>query len=92
MTRLCISALEKKEIPRNKLELFVFEQYHIIKNDRRNYALMVSKASSDLVTKLFLDFLYAEDEALDNLFIMARERIAPCNDYFPLYSLSRETE
>ena len=53
---------------------------------------MVSKASSDLATKLFLDFLYAEDEALDNLFIMARERIAPCYDYFPLYSLSRETE
>ena len=38
-----ILALEKKEIRKDKLELFVFEQYHIIKNDRRNFALMISK-------------------------------------------------
>ncbi len=40
-----ILALENKKINKDKLELFVFEQYHIIKNDRRNFALMISKAS-----------------------------------------------
>jgi thiaminase len=68
-----ISALQNKEIHTDKLELFVFEQYHIIKNDRRNFALMISKASSDTAAKLFLDCLSAEGEALDNLDIMAKE-------------------
>jgi pyrroloquinoline quinone (PQQ) biosynthesis protein C len=36
-----ILALENKEINKDKLELFVFEQYHIIKNDRRNFALVI---------------------------------------------------
>jgi thiaminase len=68
-----ILALEKKEIRKDKLELFVFEQYHIIKNDRRNFALMISKASNDVSAKLFLDCLSVEVEAFDNLVIMARE-------------------
>lgn len=68
-----ILALENKEINKDKLELFVFEQYHIIKNDRRNFALMISKASSDTAAKLFLDCLSAEGEALDTLDIMAKE-------------------
>jgi len=68
-----ILALENKKINKDKLELFVFEQYHIIKNDRRNFALMISKASSDTAAKLFLDCLYSEGEALDNLVIMATE-------------------
>jgi thiaminase len=68
-----ILALENKEIRTDKLELFVFEQYHIIKNDRRNFALMISKASSDTAAKLFLDCLSAEGEALDSLVIMAKE-------------------
>src|SRR3989442_85136 len=68
-----ILALENKEINKDKLELFVFEQYHIIKNDRRNFALMVSKASSNTAAKLFLDCLSAEGEALDNLVILTKE-------------------
>src|SRR6266508_3585020 len=68
-----VLALENKEIRRDKLELFIFEQYHIIKNDRRNFALMISKASSDTAAKLFLDCLSAEGEALDSLVIMAKE-------------------
>jgi thiaminase len=31
-----ISALEKKEISKEKLEVIVCEQYHIIANDRKN--------------------------------------------------------
>jgi thiaminase len=68
-----ILALDKNEIRRDKLELFVSEQYHIIRNDRRNFALMISKASNDIATKLFLDCLSVEVEALDTLFIMTRE-------------------
>jgi thiaminase len=56
-----IAALEKKEISREKLEIFVYEQYHIISNDRRNFALMISKASNNnnnTASELFLDCLF----------------------------------
>ena len=43
-----LAALEKNEMKREKLQIFVCEQYHIIKNDRRNFAFMISKASDDL--------------------------------------------
>jgi thiaminase len=33
-----IQLLEKHEIRKEKLEIFICEQYHIITNDRRNYA------------------------------------------------------
>jgi thiaminase len=42
-----IEALEKNEIAKEKLEIFICEQYHIIANDKRNFALMISKASDD---------------------------------------------
>ena len=68
-----LSALEKKEIKREKLQIFVCEQYHIIKNDRRNFALMVSKASDDVAIELFNACLSAEVKALENLVPMAEE-------------------
>ena len=68
-------ALEKKEIPKEKLEIFVCEQYHIISNDRRNFAFMISKASCDVASKLFNDCLDAEVNALANLKIMADELV-----------------
>jgi thiaminase len=40
-------ALNNHKIRKEKLEIFICEQYHIIANDRRNLALMISKASSD---------------------------------------------
>jgi thiaminase len=89
-----IVALENKEINKDKLELFVFEQYHIIKNDRRNFALMVSKASSDTAAKLFLDCLSAEGEALDNLAILTKELGVSINgieSYEPLAGCSAYT-
>jgi thiaminase len=69
-----ISALENKEISREKLEIFVYEQYHIISNDRRNFALMISKASNNnTAIELFLDCLFVELNALKNLLLMAEE-------------------
>jgi thiaminase len=68
-------ALEKKEISKVKLEVFVCEQYHIITNDKRNFAFTISKASSDVASKLFIDCLDVELNALGNLTIMAEELI-----------------
>jgi thiaminase len=68
-----LSALEKKQISKEKLQILVYEQYHIIKNDRRNFALIISKSSDDVATELFTDCLSAEVKALDNLVPMAEE-------------------
>jgi thiaminase len=67
-----LAALEKNEIKREKLQVFVCEQYHIIKNDRRNFALMISKASDDLAAELFTDCLSAETKALESLALLAQ--------------------
>ena len=68
-----IAALEKKEIGREKLEIFVYEQYHIISNDRRNFALMISKASNNIAIELFVDCLFVEVNALKNFLLMTEE-------------------
>jgi thiaminase len=68
-----IHSLDKHEIRKEKLEIFICEQYHIISNDRRNFALMISKASSETASKLFTDCLHVELDALRNLAIMANE-------------------
>jgi thiaminase len=68
-----LEALEKNEIKREKLQIFVCEQYHIIKNDRRNFAFMISKASDDVAAELFTDCLSAETKALENLALLAQE-------------------
>jgi thiaminase len=69
-----ITALENKQISREKLEIFVYEQYHIISNDRRNFALMLSKASdNNTAIELLLDCLSAEVNALKNLLLMAEQ-------------------
>ncbi len=66
-------ALEKKEISKVNLEIFVCEQYHIITNDKRNFAFTISKASSDVASKLFTGCVDVELNALGNLIIMAEE-------------------
>jgi thiaminase len=68
-----MDALNKQKIRKEKLEIFICEQYHIIANDRRNLALMISKASSDTASMLFTDCLHVEMGALGNLAIMAKE-------------------
>ena len=68
-----LSALEKKQISKEKLQILVYEQYHIIKNDRRNFAFIISKASDDVAAELFTYCLSIEVKALDNLVPMAEE-------------------
>lgn len=68
-------ALEKKQISKVKLEVFVCEQYHIITNDKRNFAFTISKASSDVASRLFIECLDVELNALGNLTTMAGELI-----------------
>jgi thiaminase len=70
-----LHALEKNEIAKEKLKIFVCEQYHIISNDKRNFALMISKASDDTATKLFTTCLHIELNALENLTLMAEELV-----------------
>jgi thiaminase len=50
-------AIDKGKISREKLEIFVCEQYHIILNDRRNFALIISKASSEVAVN-YLSIFY----------------------------------
>lgn len=68
-----ISALDNNKITKQKLEVFVCEQYRIISNDKRNFALMISKASDETATKLFTTCLSTEFDALENLTLMAEE-------------------
>ena len=67
-----LAALEKNEIKREKLQIFVCEQYHIIRNDRRNFAFMISKASDDIAAELYTDCLSAETKALESLALLAQ--------------------
>ena len=66
-----IHALEKKQISKDRLEIFVCEQFLIIANDKKNFAFMISKTSNDIASKLFIDCLNAELNALENLMVFA---------------------
>ncbi|MBA3751064.1 MAG: hypothetical protein H0X03_09290 [Nitrosopumilus sp.] len=66
-----IDALENKQIGKDKLEIFICEQYKIIANDKRNFAFVISKTSNDIASKLFTDCLNTEINALENLKIFA---------------------
>ena len=59
-----IHALEKKQISKDKLEIFVCEQFQIILNDKRNFAFMISKTPNDIASKLFIDCLNTELKSL----------------------------
>jgi thiaminase len=50
-----IHALEKKQINKDKLEIFVFEQFQIIENER-NFAFMISKTSNDTARRMIIDY------------------------------------
>ncbi|HJT48069.1 MAG TPA: hypothetical protein VJ729_07780 [Nitrososphaeraceae archaeon] len=68
-----LDALDNNKIAKQKLEVFVCEQYHIISNDKRNFALMISKTSDEKATKLFTTCMNTEFNALENLTLMAEE-------------------
>jgi len=81
-----LAALESKQITKEKLQIFVYEQYYIIKNDRRNFAFMISKASDDNAIELFTKCLTAEGKSLENLTLLAQEfDIGYCSDKIESY-------
>lgn len=65
--------VEGKKLSKEKLKIFVCEQYHIISNDKRNFALVASRTSNSLAATLFQECFYFESVALDNLSLLANE-------------------
>jgi thiaminase len=68
-----ISDMESGKIPKEKLRLFACEQYYIISNDRRSFAIMASRASDNTSAGLFQDYIKVEDKALANLDLILTE-------------------
>jgi thiaminase len=68
-----ISDMESGKIPKEKLRLFACEQYYIISNDRRSFAIMASRASDNTSADLFQDYIKVEDKALANLELLLTE-------------------
>ena len=66
-------SVEGKKLSRENLKVFVCEQYHIISNDKRNFALVASRTSNFLSATLFQECLSFESIALDNLSLLANE-------------------
>ena len=66
-------SVESKKLSREDLKVFVCEQYHIISNDKRNFALVESRTSNSLSATLFRECLSFESIALDNLCLLANE-------------------
>ena len=66
-------SVEGKKLSRENLKVFVCEQYHIISNDKRNFALVASRTSNSLSATLFQECLSFESIALDNLSLLANE-------------------
>jgi thiaminase len=66
-------SVESKKLSREDLKVFVCEQYHIISNDKRNFALVESRTSNSLSATLFRECLSFESIALDNLSLLANE-------------------
>jgi thiaminase len=65
--------VENKKLSKEHLKVFVCEQYHIISNDKRNFAFVASRTSNTLSADLFQECLSFESLALDNLFLLANE-------------------
>jgi len=65
--------IENQKLSTKNLKVFVCEQYHIISNDKRNFALVASRTSYSSSAFVFQDCLSFESAALDNLFLLANE-------------------
>jgi thiaminase len=68
-----ISSIENGKIPKEKIRLFAIEQYYIISNDRRSFAIMASRASDNTSAGLFKEYVKVEDKALANLDLIINE-------------------
>lgn len=67
---LCVDA---KRLTRENLKVFVCEQYNIVLNDKRNFALVAQRTSKSLYAGLFKDCLSFESSALTNLSLLENE-------------------
>ena len=67
-----LEALEARRIGKDKLQLFAGQQYHIITNDLRSIALLVSRADSLPTQAFFLNALQGERAAFQALGAFAR--------------------
>ena len=65
--------VENKKLSKEHLKVFVREQYHIISNDKRNFAFVASRTSNALSADLFQECLSLESLALENLSLLAKE-------------------
>jgi thiaminase len=68
-----ILSIENGKIPKEKMRLFAIEQYYIISNDRRSFAIMASRASDNTSAGLFEEYVKVEDKALANLDLLINE-------------------
>lgn len=68
-------SIDNKQVTREDLKIFVFEQYHIISNDKRNFALAAERTSisNPKYADLFKDCHSLESAALKNLVLLQNE-------------------
>lgn len=66
-----IAALESGSIARERLKLFAGEQYHIIRNDLRSFARLLSREENFAVQRTLLESTRYEAAALSALFDFA---------------------
>lgn len=67
-----LEALEARRIGKEKLQLFAGQQHHIITNDLKSIALLVSRADSPSTQAFFLNALQGERVAFEALGAFAR--------------------
>src|SRR4030042_707995 len=58
-----LRALERGDVPRDKLRLFAGEQHHIVGSDLRSFALLVSRYGDSPSGRFFLDMVQGERAA-----------------------------
>lgn len=66
-----IEALAAGKIPRDRLRVFAGEQYHIIKNDMRSFALLLSRQDDAEVRRFLRGSVEYESAAFDAVFSFA---------------------
>jgi pyrroloquinoline quinone (PQQ) biosynthesis protein C len=66
-----IQALADARVPREKLRVFAGEQYHIIKNDMRSFAILLSRQDDPEVRRFLLGSVEFEAAAFDAIFPLA---------------------
>ena len=66
-----LASLASAAIPRDRLGLFAGEQYHIIKNDMRSFALLLSRQHDDELLRFLMGSVSYEAAAFEALFDFA---------------------